>query len=337
MSRLRDIIRREPGAEPEAPSGTAIPVADPVTMQKEASIDGKERLAHPLAYETAVADPRGKLPWLESTDNFDDDVDLDQPLIPRKWMLLGGLAFLALLIGVAFTIYKRVGQPSNAGPAVYADGSAAADDPRIPLIEAPKTPIRSEPLDAQGMKIEDQDKTIYDVADGQVVEGPSQMAEAPEQAIARAMTPKSKDAAKIEPGLTPVPPLDAPAVSAPVAVVTELKPEKPKPAPKPVAEKPKTEPKPEPKPNPYIPPAMASVPESSGSVYLQLGAFSTQERAEAAWSQISGKSGLSGLSSNIKEAGGSFKLRAGPVGSTAEAKSACAKLTAAGQGCFIAK
>jgi cell division protein FtsN len=327
MSRLRDIIRREPGAEQAAPLGAATPVADPVMMQKEGSITGKERLAHPLSYETETADPRGKLPWLESTGNFDDDVDVDQPLIPRKWILLGGLAFLALLMGVAFTIYKRVGQPSNSGPAVFADGSAAADDPRIPLIEAPKTPIRSEPLDAQGLKIEDQDKTIYDVADGQVIEGPSQMAEAPEQAIARAIAPPSKEMAKPEPGLTPVPPLDAPVVSEPA----------PKPVPKPVVEKPAAVEKPKPAPKPFIPPVLASTPTASDGIYLQLGAFSSQDRAEAAWSQISGKSGLSGLSSNIKEVGGSYKLRAGPIGSAAEAKSACAKLTAAGQGCFIAK
>jgi cell division protein FtsN len=333
MSRLRDIIRRD-GETPAATESSALPEGTAIGDLPIAA--GRERMAHPLAYETESADERGKLPWLESaTDPFDDDLDADQPLIPRKWLILGGVAFLALLAGVAYTIYSRSGSAPDEGQMSYADGSAAADDPRIPLIEAPKTPIRTEPLDAQGMKIPDQDKTIYDVADGQVVEGPSQLAEGPEQVIERAIAPvpalvPQKPPVVADPVVTPVPPLDAPVLApkpAPAKPVMAA-------APKPAAPKPVVKATLEPSLPLPAKPVMAAV---SGGVYLQLGSFASQDRASTAWGQISGKPGLTGQSSDVREAGGAFKLRAGPFGSTAEAQSACAKLKAAGQGCFIAK
>ncbi len=329
MSRLRDIIRRD-GNTPEATTESALPTGTATSGLPIAA--GRERMAHPLAYETEGSDTKSKLPWLESaTDPFDDDLDADQPLIPRKWLILGGLAFLALLAGVAYTIYSRSGAAPEDGQMSFADGSAAADDPRIPLIEAPKSAIRTEPLDEQGMKIADQDKTIYDVADGQVVEGPSQLAEGPEQVIERAIAPvpaltPEKPAAVVEPVVTPVPPIAAP-TPAPA----------PKPTPKPALA---AAPKPVIKPDPIVPapkPAMAAAPTQSGGTYLQLGSFVSRDRADVAWGQISSKPGLGGMSSDVREVGGAFKLRAGPFGSAAEATSACDKLKAAGQGCFVAK
>ncbi len=341
MSRLRDIIRREAGETPAGASGPVEPVMVQAGDAAPMSAAGRERLAHPLAFEGPATDPRGKLPWLESAaDPFEDETESDKPLIARKWLILGGLAFLALLAAVALAIYSRSAKMRSNDPLLTADSTVSADDPRIPLIEAPKSPVREKPLDQGGMPIADQDKTIYDVADGQVPDAPAKLAAAEEQPVARAQikVPPITTAEPV-PALTPVPALvPEPKTEAKV----EPKPAKAKPAPAKEAEKPAVAAKPAPAPKitpvPALAPApVAAAPSSAGGLYVQLGSFSSRDRALAAWTSMSSQNGLSGLSSDVVEKAGQFKLRAGPVGNAAKAKALCAQLAAAGQGCFIAK
>jgi cell division protein FtsN len=311
MSRIRDMMRREAGDE-AAQSGSVGP--------------------------DLVADPRGPLPWLDSApDDFNDDAVDDQPLIPRKWLLLGGLLFLGLLAGVVYAVYQRTSGQDLRAPVVATN--VGVDDPRIPLIEAPKTAVREKPENPGGMQVADTDKQVYDVLDGEVVEEPTQMAQGAETPVDRPTAPPPgpvenpiPDVAPIDPPIAMLPepkqaPVKKPEPVKPVVAKPVVKPEPPKP----VA---KIEP-PKPKPEPVL---AAPVIAASGSIYVQLGAFSSRDRAEAAWASMTGKPGLSGLSSNIQVAGADkFRLRAGPIGSRAQADAVCAQVKASGQACIVAK
>jgi cell division protein FtsN len=305
MSRIRDLVRRD---------DTNLQVATEV--------------------QTDV-DPRGPLPWLEpAPEDFDQDVG-DEPLIPRKWLAIGGLIFFALLAGVIYAIYKK--SSGGSAPMQVAFDKADVTDPRIPLIEAPKTPVRERPADAGGMQMADTDKQVFDVIDGQVTEEPTQLAQGAEMPVDRPPPPGPDenpipDVQPVEPPASilpdPVPAKKAdpkPPVAKPAQKPAVIKTEPPKPAPKPT-------PAPDPVPGPT--PVMAT----AGGIYVQLGAFSSRDRAEAAWGALSGKPGLAGVSSNIQAAGSSkYRLRAGPFGSRSEAEAACARLKASGQACLIAK
>jgi cell division protein FtsN len=315
MSRIGDLIKRDD--------------REPVTNAPEPKLEQESNRRSVLrSQESGDADNRGALPWLEpAPDDFDDDNLESEPLLSRKWLALGSLLFLALLAGVIYAVYKRSAGSQPEGVSVTTSGAASPDDPRIPLIEAPKASVRERPKTPGGMQVANIDKKIYDVSDGQIIEEDTQIASPPEQPIERpARLPDSPEVSKIPdvPVIAPSPtdirptaqarPVTAKPViakAAPIAKVEPVKPVVPKPAP---------------------------VVASAGGVYLQLGAFSTRERAEAAWSGLSGKPGLSGLSMNIQEAGpAKFRLRAGPLGNRAAGDAACARLKASGQACLIAK
>ncbi len=311
MSRIRDLIKNDENGDDRSPHRV-----EPVM----------------------AGNAEGPLPWLEpAPEDFDDDNLDDQPLIPRKWLMIGGLLFLTLLAGVVYAVYQRSASKGVSGPVVMAQ-SPGVDDPRIPLIEAPKAPIREKPANPGGMQVADIDKKVYDVVDGQVTEEPTQLAQGAEVPVERPTPPPPgpptnpiPDVDQVEPPATVIATPEP--VKRPVVKQESVKPviEKPvvvqKPAEKPVI-KPEP-PKPAVKPEPVI---------ASGSVYVQLGAFSSRDRAESAWNGLSGKPGLSGLSSNIQAAGpAKFRLRAGPLASRGEAEAVCAKLSAAGQACLIAK
>lgn len=80
---------------------------------------------------------------------------------------------------------------------------------------------------------------------------------------------------------------------------------------------------------------------AKGSVALQLGAFSTRDKAEAAWTKAGGDGALSGLAKRIEpvERDGKtlYRLRAGGVASRDAARALCARLAAAGHACIVAE
>jgi cell division protein FtsN len=332
MSRIGDLIKRDAN-EP------VLDIGQPTTRPAAGNAPA-ERVA------VGSADPRGPLPWLEpAPDDFDDDTIRDEPLIPRKWLGIGSALFLVLLAGVVYAIYKKSSSNAPANAPVLASGAASADDPRIPLIEKSKQAVREKPNAPGGMQVADTDKQVYDVADGQIIETPTQLATAAEEPVERPTAPPPSPAVSKIPDVPPVivPPTDIrPAAKPPVADVKpvikptliEPKPAKPVVVAKPVVAKPVAKPEPAgPEPVKVVPAIV-----SAGSVYLQLGAFSTRDRAEAAWAQVSGKAALAGLSSNIQAAGpGKFRLRAGPLASRDAGEAVCAKLKAGGQACLIAK
>jgi cell division septation protein DedD len=262
------------------------------------------------------------LPWLgPAADNFEEDAD--ERMIPRSWLIGGLAAFLTLLAGLVGFIYFRVAKPTGDAPMVTASN---VDPSTLPLIVADKSPVRERPNDPGGMKVAGADLKVMDVASGELPDEPTTMAQGSETPVSRPALP-----APAAPALQLTPPV----------VVAQAPVPAPAPAPQPVAAKPVAPkavvPKPVP-PKPVVVAAPAPAPAVSGGVYLQLGAFSTRDRADTAWSQAKGKfASLGGLNRNVQEAGPTkFRLRAGPVASQEEARRICGELKAQGQACIPA-
>ena len=78
----------------------------------------------------------------------------------------------------------------------------------------------------------------------------------------------------------------------------------------------------------------------AGGAVVQLGSFPSAGEAEAAWSALTKRFGyLSPLGKSVQPAtvGGKAKYRLRVnAGSATQAKELCAKLTLAGEGCFVA-
>lgn len=97
------------------------------------------------------------------------------------------------------------------------------------------------------------------------------------------------------------------------------------PAPAPVAAKP-------PAPVAAKSPAPAA---ETGKWRVQLGAFSNQKSAAAAWDRLSAKTDALGKLSPIYTSSGQFvRLQAGPITDRASANAICTKITASGAACF---
>ena len=106
----------------------------------------------------------------------------------------------------------------------------------------------------------------------------------------------------------------------------------PPPPPPAAADVPKPPPPPEPKPEPK--PEVPPTPGAPGPT-VQLGAYGSTAKAETAWRMLSSRfPAVGALSKQIVPYSGGFRLRAG-AGSAAEAKAACAAVTAGGENCFV--
>jgi cell division protein FtsN len=262
------------------------------------------------------------LPWLgPAAETFEEDSE--ERMIPRSWLIGGLAAFLAILAGLVGFIYFRVARPSGANGPVQ---TASNVDPNsLPLIEADKSPIRERPTDPGGMKVDGADLKVLDVASGEQPNEPTTLAKGSETPVQRPALPEPT--APIPPAAKPTPPVVVAQTPAPTPV--------PAPMPKPPIAKPVVVAK---APPPAPAPAPVTAPAIKGGVYLQLGAFSTKDRADAAWSQAKGKfASLGSLSRNVQQAGPTkFRLRAGPVASQDEARRICGELKAQGQACIPA-
>lgn len=113
------------------------------------------------------------------------------------------------------------------------------------------------------------------------------------------------------------------------------------------AGEPKPVPAPEPKP-PAEPPVTvgaspaapnapnAGAPGAAGPT-VQLGAYGSTAKAETAWRMLSSRfPAVAGLTKQVVPYSGGYRLRAG-AGSAAEAKAACAAVTAGGENCFVVR
>ncbi len=278
------------------------------------------------------------------------------------WTLAILLALAAVAaIGLVMLMSKKSGGSAQG----YMEASQA------PLITAEPGPYKVPPTDPKGMAVEGQDQTIYaagqGIDSGSVIDQsatpetpmPRPGSEAPAAPTApppgppRNLVPEITSDTRAATTETPPKPLTAKPVSPPIATVLP-----PKTTAAPTATPPKTTvsppitpPKPAipaPKPaaaavaapavvNPKTPeiPAKTAAPPVKKASTAQLGAFSSAEKADAAWAALAGKPGMAGFGKRVVriESNGQtlYRLRA----SGGDATALCASLKAAGQPCAI--
>jgi hypothetical protein len=196
---------------------------------------------------------------------------------------------------------------------------------QAPVITAEPGPYKVKPADPAGMEIDGLDGTMYTAGEGIDAGSAIDPSLAPEEPLPRPGTiagPPRELIPETDAGTAPM----APAAAPPVATV----PPAPAPAVTPAPAKPAPVAKPTPaKPLASAPEAPAAKPAKAGSV--QLGAFSSEEKANAVWAGLAGKHGLSGKRIIAVESGGRmlYRLRA----ASADPAATCAKLKAAGDAC----
>lgn len=290
-------------------------------------------------------DDEDRLPWLEPAD-IDYD---DEPLLARKWILLGAVVFLGALVLTVGLIYSRAG---GDGGEVVATG-----DGEPPLIAAPAEPFRQRPDDPGGLEVDSKGLLLDHMAQGDEPTGEPKLATAPEQPVARPL-PAPTPSAETRPApatpaeIRPAPATPAPAAATPAAA-TPAKPVETKPAAAPPvaakspaarsleAKPPVVSPEAKAAPKPATKPEAKPETRSGNPVYyVQLGAFSSKDRAQAGWIQFAQKfDELKGLSADIQpvSAGAKtmYRLRGGAISYRPKAESICTRLKAAGQPCII--
>lgn len=256
------------------------------------------------------AEREAPAPWLEEAEPDEDDT---HTLVGRRTLILLLLALALLVAGVIAGIVL-VSDRSDSPIAVPRVGEP------VPVLTAPgpwKVPPSGEGLD--GEPVEGQGQVLFGTGDGRETPAVIDLDALPEEPLPR--PGGEMDVAALEP--------PAPAPAEPVARPAEPAP--PRPAETVV-------PKPAPKlPVPKI--VDAPPPEPARGSQLQLGAFSSEGRARAAFKSMAERYPyLAGLSPVIVpvEADGRtlYRLRA-DAGSVGAARDICGRLKVAGEACAI--
>lgn len=209
-------------------------------------------------------------------------------------------ALIVGLIAIAVVIFALFSLGNRDGGPVGAPQTIAADEGAY----------KTRPDEPGGMKVEGEGGTAYAASEGADPDGRINLDAIPEAPVAgaRGIAPAEQlktrpDAPRAEPVATPAPP-----------VVTSA-----------------------PKVEPIAPPVVAT--PAAGGSSVQLGAFSSNASAQAAWKSMAGRfASLKPLTNSVVSAtvGGKtvYRLRAN-VASDAEAKTLCGKLKVAGESCTI--
>jgi cell division septation protein DedD len=254
-----------------------------------------------------------RLPWLEPVE---EDVEESRGGSTR---LIVALVAVLLLVGllVGGFLWMR----SRSDMAASGDGS---------VIKAPDSYYKERPADPGGMDVGSGDEIVYSASKGNEVQSTIDVSGAAEAPV---NVDRSKAAAPAVAAPAAVPPSPAPSLAAvapkpgvaksvaDAALSTKVAPPVAKPAP--------------PKPRAIVAPPV-SKPATSGGSTVQLGAFSSEAKANAAWKTLSGRfSFLSGLTQSVVavQSGDKtlYRLRAnGP-----DAGGICAKLRTAGESCTV--
>jgi cell division septation protein DedD len=242
-----------------------------------------------------------RLPWLEAVEDEDDEPGVGAGKLIAA--LIAGLIALGLVVGGIFWMRDR------------GDAGGAPGDGE--LIAAPEGNYKEAPSAPGGMEVEGTGDVAYPASEGADVNSTIDLTAIPEAPVTEPHAP-----AVIEPvpAAASVKTVALPKSTAAVAAVKA--PVVPKPAPARPA------------------PALVAAPVETapaGTGTIQLGAFSSEAKANAAWKSLSGRfSFLGGLSSSVTpvSAGGStlYRLRSG---AGADAKGVCAKLKVAGESCVV--
>jgi outer membrane biosynthesis protein TonB len=256
-----------------------------------------------------------RLPWLEPVEEegADDGVSAGR-LISG---LLVALVALGLVVGGVYWLKQRAGGPGT-----------ASGDPT--LIAAQPGPYKVKPTEPGGMDVKGQGDSSYAASEGADPNAKIDLSAVPEAPIA-----KPKPVAPAQPAPAPAAQAPVPAAAKPFEVAKA-----PAPAPAPVKSQPapaKVEAAPKPAPAKTETETASAAPAATGKAgSIQLGAFSSEAKANEAWKSLSGRFGYLGalnksvmsVSSNGKTV---YRLRASGAG----ASSVCSKLKVAGETCLV--
>lgn len=302
-----------------------------------------------------------------------DDLDDDAPwlaegvreprgstMVPRGRVVGGVLVAVALIVLIVLGVFLISSRKQ--------DGSTGFKRPEdAPLIAADPGPYKLAPTDPGGATVAGITDSIAAAGRGDDPGGAIDTTVLPEEPLARpgtapepptdllppasantsantsvntsahatapATAPLPAQAAPVAaPPLKPAPIVPAKVAAAPVAPPVADKP-KPKPAAAPLAK---------PKVDPLAEPAPPKPAKTGGTASLQLGAFSTEAKADAAWTAAVGHApALAALSKRVEpiERDGKtlYRLRAGGVASKAAAGELCARVKAGGDACLVAE
>jgi len=274
------------------------------------------------------------LPWLEPAEVDDDRATV----ISGRGLGLGILVLGGLLLLVVALIYAQIARPEEE-EIVYASADGEA-----PLIAAPDAPFKVRPADPGGLDLEGLTQTAHEAAGGVDPGGTIALDALPEEPIDRSVlaaeaAPRPGFEAQAPVAPAPVrtaslePDVAKPEAKQPAKTETPAKPAEPKPEAKKAETKvaAKTEPK-----NEVKEPA----PDDDGSYSLQLGAFSSQAKANEAWKTITGRYAyLADLEKSVialdRDGAKLYRLRATGLSSRARADNLCARLRVAGDQCSV--
>jgi cell division septation protein DedD len=248
-----------------------------------------------------------RLPWLEPVEEERVDEGVSASRLISG--LVVALVALGLVVGGVYWLKQRAGGPGT-----------SATDPT--LIAAQPGPYKVKPTEPGGMDVKGQGDSSYAASEGADPNAKIDLSAVPEAPIAKG-----------KPAPAPAPAAPAPTVTKPVEVA-KVAPAPVKPAPV-VAKVETPKPKAEPAKVETAKTETASAPSGPGGS-IQLGAFSSEAKANEAWKSLSGRFGYLGalnktvgqVTSNGKTM---YRLRASGAG----ASSVCSKLKVAGETCLV--
>jgi cell division septation protein DedD len=260
-------------------------------------------------------------PWLAPAEPDERGGTIVSGRSFNLWLLL----LAGLLVLVVALVYAMIAKPEDDGP-VY-----ATVDGEVPLIRAPEAPFKVRPADPGGLDLEGGNQSAFEAAGGLDPGGDLNFDALPEEPIDRSQIAVAAPAAPSVPA-----PVRAPVEKAPAATpAPKLVVERPKPAAGPPEVAAKADVKTAPKNETKEPVA------NDGSSYsLQLGAFSSESKANAAWKSFTGRySYLADLNKSVialeRDGEKLYRLRATGISSRAQANNLCGRLRAAGDQCSV--
>lgn len=244
------------------------------------------------------------------------------------------IAILALGAVAAVALLMLLGRRDGGSSQGYMEADQA------PLIEADAGPYKVPPADRQGMDVQGDGEVIHEAVRGENPGAVIDMGALPEEPLGRPrdLLPPGSAAAQppaatagqpvqVQVMATEPPTVSAPARPLPKPVVPPAPTKQAAMPPEPVSKPPAT---------PTKPPAPVTAPTSAVSKTVQIGAFSSEAKAEEEWARVSGKGKLTGkqiqklTSSNGKTL---WRVR----GVTADVGAACKAILAARGACEVVK